>query len=335
MDPVAQPSAEPSLDALDDVYAPVAGPMTQVEDLLGTALGCGRTPIDGLLRHLTQPGGKRLRPALVLLCAGASGRQQPCHLTLAVIVEMIHLAALVHDDVLDEADLRHHQPTIRTRWGNETAVLAGDYIFTRAFGLVNRLNNPLASRLVAEATEVICRGELWQSLGRGDLHVSEDDYMGMISAKTAELFRLSCRLGAEFAQTQRRHVEDLDAYGRALGIAFQLTDDLLDITGSEPRMGKTLGTDLRRQRPTLPLLRLAQRASAAELHDIQARLRCSGTADIRWLHDRLDREGCLAYTRERAACYATKAACHLEALPETQARHALRRLAQFTVERGV
>ena len=319
---------------LPDICAGVAPELELVEQLLEDELTCGHGPTDDIVTYLVRSGGKRLRPALVLLSARASGGLRACHVALAGTVEMIHLAALVHDDVLDQAELRHHRPAVRTRWSNDTAVLVGDYIFARAFRLVDRQRSPLANRLVAEAVDVICRGELRQTLRRGDLDLAEQDYLSMIAAKTAELCGLSCRLGAEFAGAPPAHVQSLEAYGKALGIAFQVTDDLLDITGSEQRMGKTLGSDLRRQRPTLPLIRMVAQASAIERGDIEARLNRNGEVDLQWFRARLARDGCLAYARARAEHYVRKAQQHLVDLPDAEARDALHRLARFAVSRA-
>lgn len=320
---------------LADIFAPIAPQLADVEHVLESELATGHGPIDELVSYLMRPGGKRLRPALVLLSAQAGGRLRARHVRLAAIVEMIHLAALVHDDVLDGASLRRHRPTVRVRWSNETAVLLGDYVFTQAFRLVNRLNSRLAHRLVASAVGRICQGELHQTLRRGDLGISERDYVAMISAKTAELCRLSCRLGAEFSQATRPHVRCLAAYGRALGVAFQMTDDLLDITGSERQMGKTLGTDLHRQRVTLPLIRLVAQATESDLRTIRARLGRDGGPDLRWLRARLREDGCLAYTQAHAERYAAKARQHLTDLPDSEARNRLEQLAGFVVRRAV
>ena len=318
-----------------DICQPVASQLAAVERLLDAELTSGHAPIDHVLAYLVRAGGKRLRPALVLLSARATGGLASCHIALAGVVEMIHLAALVHDDVLDEADLRHHKSTIRSQWSNETAVLTGDFIFARAFRLVNRQDSLLANRLVADAVDVVCRGELAQTLRRGDLHVCEADYLEMIAAKTAALCQLSCRLGAVFAGAGPDAADRLASYGQSLGIAFQLTDDLLDITGSEHRMGKTLGTDLRRHRPTMPLIRLVAEATEPERRDIQARLEPKDDLDVAWFRARFERSGCLAYTRQQAEHYVADAQQHLADLPPTEARDALHRLGWFVAGRAV
>ena len=175
---------------------------------------------------------------------------------LAAVVEMIHTATLVHDDVLDEASLRRHRETINARCDNEASVLVGDFLFTHAFYLASSLETTFACQTIGRATNIVCEGELRQIHSRGNFALTEAEYLAIIEAKTAELCACCCRLGAHYAGATP-HVEDaLDRFGRNLGIAFQIADDLLDLVGDEDSMGKSLGTDLEKQKPTLPLIRL-------------------------------------------------------------------------------
>ena len=185
------------------------------------------------------------------------------HPVLAAVVEMIHTATLVHDDILDESMVRRHAATVNAEWGNETAVLLGDYLFTHAFHLAASLDSTLACRWIGRATNRVCEGEMHQVHQRGNLDLDESSYFSIIEGKTAELTAVSCRLGAHYAGADEATTEALDRYGRNLGIAFQIADDVLDIWGEERLTGKSLGTDLEKQKLTLPVIRLLETADPA------------------------------------------------------------------------
>src|SRR5262249_40256168 len=206
--------------------------------------------------HSSELRGKRLRPALVLLAGQACGGTRPAHPVVAAVVEMIHTATLVHDDILDEASVRRHAATVNAEWGNETAVLLGDYLFTHAFHLAASLDSTRACRWIGHATNKVCEGEMQQVHHRGDLDLDEAGYFAIIEGKTAELTAVSCRLGASSAGASDATVAGLERYGRNLGIAFQIADDVLDIWGDERVTGKSLGTDLEKQKLTLPIILL-------------------------------------------------------------------------------
>ena len=207
-----------------------------------------------MIRHGFRLGGKRLRPALLLLAGQAVGRSRDEHIMLAAVVEMIHTATLVHDDVLDEAAIRRHVDTVNARWNNETSVLLGDFLFTHAFYLASTLDSTYACRTIGRATNIVCDGELRQTITSGDVNLSEDDYLAIVEAKTAEL----CACAASWAPTTpaatKEPIARLAAFGRNLGIAFQIADDLLDLEGNESATGKSLGTDLAKRKMTLPLI---------------------------------------------------------------------------------
>src|SRR5262249_36385583 len=192
------------------------------------------------------------------------------------VVEMIHTATLVHDDVLDGATVRRHVATVNAGWGNQTSVLLGDYLFTHAFHLVSTLGDARACELIGQATNRVCEGELHQTCERGNLALSEDQYLAIIDAKTAELTSCCCRLGAQFSGRPARVVEALAAYGRWLGLAFQIADDLLDLVGEERLTGKSLGTDVEQQKLTLPLVRLLDTAPADQASRVRHILQSSG-----------------------------------------------------------
>ncbi len=228
--------------------------------------------IAAFARYALTAQGKQIRPILVSLCAEAVGTLNESHLTVAVIIEMIHLATLVHDDVIDEAQLRRGRLTLAANWGNEVSVLLGDCLFAHALKLAASFPTPEICRAVASATNTVCAGEILQTRSRGDFAVTRGHYFKMLAMKTGELFALSCDLGAHLSEASSPRRQALRQYGLALGTAYQLYDDCLDLLGSEAAAGKTLGADLAKGKMTLPLWVVRDRASAED----QLRLR-------RWL----------------------------------------------------
>src|SRR4029077_20314334 len=210
-------------------FAPIAGDLDEVERILRQTLESARPGVAELVAHLAHYKGKRLRPALLLLVAQACGTVTPAHHLLAAVTEMIHTATLVHDDVLDHAAVRRHVPTVNALWGNQASILLGDFLFTHAFHLSSTLDDVRACRIIGESTNRLCEGELHQVCRRGCLDLSADEYFDIIDAKPAELTACSCKLGALFADVSEDVIEHLTNYGRSLGIAFQIADDLLDL----------------------------------------------------------------------------------------------------------
>lgn len=214
--------------------------------------------------------GKHLRPALVSLSASALGGVKPGHVTAAVVIEMVHLATLVHDDVMDEAELRRGRLTLAANWGNEIAVLFGDCLFAQALKLAASFPTPEVCRAVSAATNTVCAGEILQTRNRGNFDFSEEDYIRVIDMKTAELFALSCDLAAFMAEASDADREALNQFGRSFGMAYQIYDDCLDLYGSERKAGKSLGTDLVKGKLTLPLLRLKQVAAPEDVKRLKS-----------------------------------------------------------------
>jgi octaprenyl-diphosphate synthase len=326
--------ARESRPSLGGLYSPIAAELAQAEQIFQEELGSRFPFVQQLVDHCADFQGKRLRPALVLMSGRACGRVHASHAVLAAVVEMIHTATLVHDDVLDEALVRRHAATVNAEWGNETAVLMGDFLFTHAFHLAASLESTQACRWIGQATNRVCEGEMQQVHQRGNLDLSEDDYFAIIEAKTAELTAVSCRLGASYAGAPESSVAALDRYGRNLGIAFQIADDVLDICGEERLTGKSLGTDLEKQKLTLPvirLLRLSQPAQAASLRTMLA----GSNGELRgWLRPYLENSGALDYAWQRARLHVKLALDALDPLSESDATSALRTLAQYVVRRA-
>jgi octaprenyl-diphosphate synthase len=315
------------------LYAPICAELAQVEDLLRRELSSPNPQVDKLIKQASRLGGKRLRPALLLLTAKAAGDIYPEHIVLAAVVEMIHTATLVHDDVLDEATLRRHRETVNARSGNEASVLVGDFLFTHAFSLASSLETTFACQTIGRATNVVCAGEMRQIHNRGNFDLSEAEYLEIIAAKTAELCACCCTLGARYASAAPAVEAALERFGRGLGTAFQIADDLLDVVGEETLAGKSLGTDLEKQKPTLPLIRLLAQCGQRQREQLVEVLR-SGAADRRRiLDDWFARCDALQYARAKAQFYARAAEEELACLADSPARDVLAQLTRLAVSR--
>jgi octaprenyl-diphosphate synthase len=332
MDRVGQPRLTVP-DNLRALYAPVAQQLDDVENLLRRELSSDNPFVDRLVKHGFRLGGKRLRPALVLLSAQACGGIRPEHVTLAAMAELIHTATLVHDDVLDEATIRRHLDTINARWDNEASILLGDYLFARAMCMASSLDDPFACRLVSESTRTMCEGELKQIESRGDYDLTESDYFQIIGGKTAALTACCCRVGAHYAGAEPSVCDALARYGHDLGIAFQIADDVLDLSGNEMVVGKSLGTDLVKQKATLPLIRLLDTVGAEKRAELVAILSRSGNHHRDSLQPWFERYDAIAYAREKAELFTRQAGEQLALLPTTTASDSLRGLTDFVVTR--
>jgi octaprenyl-diphosphate synthase len=220
--------------------------------------------IEGYVTYAIGSRGKRLRPLVALLSGGASGGVTSGHVDLAVIVELIHIATLVHDDIMDEAERRRAQPTVNARWGNSLSVLLGDCLFAQALNLSTNFDNAAISRVIARAAREVCSGEIIQTQRRFDLHLAIDDYLKIIEMKTGSLFAAAAELGGVLNGADPETIRALRDFGRKIGGAYQIYDDCLDVAGNEAEIGKTLGTDLRKGKMTLPVLMLLRSAPSDE-----------------------------------------------------------------------
>lgn len=316
------------------LFAPIAADMAEVEGRLQRELRHPDPFIDELAQHSFRLGGKRLRPALLLLSAQAVGQISDEHHTLAAVVEMVHTATLIHDDVLDEAEVRRHRDTVNARWDNQTSVLLGDYLFTHAFYLASTLATTFGARTIGEATNTVCEGELKQTAASGDFWLSRENYLAIIDAKTAELCACCCRLGAHYAGGDAATVERLTSFGRQLGIAFQIVDDLLDLEGEEQTTGKSLGTDLAHRKMTLPLIELRDQLGKPETARLQALYEEPDGGHAALMADWLEESGAMRQARDTAEKYAAQAAAELRSLPDSLARRTLEDIARFVVARS-
>jgi octaprenyl-diphosphate synthase len=245
------------VEAVDPFLRQVAGRLTAQTDEFDPQIA-------SYAQYALTAQGKQLRPILVSLSGEALGELNDSHVTVAVIIEMVHLATLVHDDIIDEAQLRRGRPSMAANWGNEVSVLLGDCLFAHALKLAASFPTPEICRAVASATNIVCAGEILQTRNRGDFDIPRNLYFKMLSMKTAELFELSCDLGACLSDASPERRDDLRQYGRALGTAYQLYDDCLDVLGSEAAAGKSLGADLANGKLTLPILIVRERADASD-----------------------------------------------------------------------
>jgi octaprenyl-diphosphate synthase len=313
--------------------APIAADLAEVERIFSRTLESDRPHVARLVAHLGHYRGKRLRPTLLLLTAHACGNVVTAHHILGAVVEMIHTATLVHDDVLDTAAVRRHVATINAHWGNQASILLGDYLFTHAFHLASTTGDARACALIGEATNRVCAGELQQIGERGNLALGEADYFHIIDGKTAELTACCCRLGALYSGADESVVESMTRYGRLLGVAFQIADDVLDLIGDERTTGKSLGTDLDQQKLTLPLIRLLQGASADTAKRVRQILSNGDNHKRAALAPYLAESGSLSYARRRAEEYAANARADLACLPASECRTILEELTLQVVHR--
>jgi octaprenyl-diphosphate synthase len=313
-------------------FATVAADLDAADRILAAALAGHRSPVAPLIEHLKHYRGKRLRPALLLLTAKACGGTAPTHHTLAAAVEMIHTATLVHDDVLDEARLRRHVRTVNAGWGNKVSILLGDALFTHAFHLASTVDGR-ACRVIGEATNRVCGGELRQVCERGNLHLTEADYFAVIDGKTAALTECCTRLGAMYAGVADELAVRLAGYGRNLGLAFQVADDLLDLTGDEATAGKTLGTDLEQRKLTLPLIHCLGALPAVDAESLRAALAAGGPGVREKVTQALGQTGSVRYARRRADAFARQARQALDGLPPSESRAVLEHLTDWSVRR--
>jgi octaprenyl-diphosphate synthase len=316
-----------------DVFAPVAGELEEVERILARTLRSRYPRVAPIVDHVRHFRGKRLRPVLLLLTARACGHVSPAHAVLGAVVEMIHTATLVHDDILDGASVRRHVPTVNARWNVPSAVLLGDYLFTHAFHLASTVD-ARACQLIGAATNRVCEGELCQGLESGNLDLTEEQYFDIIDGKTAELLACACQLGAIYAGASETMVQALGRYGRSVGLAFQIADDLLDLVGEEEATGKSLGTDLELQKLTLPVIRLLQAGPPALTERARQVLRNPGSHQREALRPLLAECDGLEYARARAIELANRARKELVGLPPSLCRTILEQIPDRVVHRS-
>ena len=320
-------STEPAID-------PMAVDMQQVDAVIRERLASRVALINQISTYIVSAGGKRIRPRLVLLFAQALGFEGPERFELAATVEFIHTATLLHDDVVDESSLRRGRATSNALFGNAASVLVGDFLYSRAFQMMVSISRMRVLEVLADATNVIAEGEVLQLMNMHDPDLSVEDYLRVIRYKTAKLFEASARLGAVLAQAEPAVEEACATYGRALGTAFQLVDDLLDYEGSSDALGKNVGDDLREGKPTLPLLLAMQRATAEERELIRRAIEHGEVEGLPRIIELVRRTGALDATRAAAEREADAARAAIVVLPASKAREALLELSVRAVHRS-
>jgi len=285
--------------------------------------------VQGYVDYVCSAGGKRLRPALALLAGGATGKITSAHADLAVILELIHVASLVHDDIMDGADLRRERPTANAKWGNSLSVLLGDALFAHALRLATGFDNSDVCRRIADASVDVCSGEILQTQRRFDLKLNVADYYRIIEMKTAALFASACELGAFLSQANPSVINALRNFGGRLGTAYQIYDDCVDLVGNEEEAGKTLGTDLSKGKFTLPVLILLQRSNATQLEEIRSLLLSEEAMDPVLLRNLVNEQGALQAAVESGRKMIQEGLASLDAVPAGRYREALRAIAVY------
>lgn len=319
---------------LNAIRSLVADDMAAVNRLIKARLSSDVVLINQLGAYIINSGGKRLRPLLVLLAAHANGYRGSDHAQLAAVIEFIHTATLLHDDVVDASDKRRGRDTANNIWGNEASVLVGDFLYSRAFEMMVELERMVVMSVMAKATNTIAAGEVMQLLNCHDPDVSEARYLEVIYRKTGTLFEAGCRLAAALADADEERCEAMAAYGRHLGTAFQLIDDVLDYTGDTDEIGKNLGDDLAEGKPTMPLIYAIRTGPAADAQLLREVIEQGGRERINEVHRVIESSGAIAYTRRLAEFEAERAIASLSCLPDSNFKQALGALARFSVERS-
>ncbi|MBY0569795.1 MAG: octaprenyl diphosphate synthase [Burkholderiaceae bacterium] len=308
--------------------------MSAVNDVIRRQLYSDVPLVNQVAEYIISAGGKRLRPVLVLLIANAYGYQGKNHHDLAATIEFIHTATLLHDDVVDESSLRRGRQTANALFGNAASVLVGDFLHSRAFQMMVSVGSVPIMQVVADATNVIAEGEVLQLLNMHDPDVTEDRYLQVIRSKTAKLFEASAKVGALIAGANEEQVEAAAEYGRSIGTAFQLIDDVLDYTGNAEEIGKNVGDDLREGKPTLPLIYLMKNGTAEEKELVRTCIEQGDESQFDKILHAITQSGALNYTKEKALEAARKAAAAVTHLPDSPYKEALLTLSQFAVQRN-
>ncbi|HFE32583.1 MAG TPA: octaprenyl diphosphate synthase [Gammaproteobacteria bacterium] len=319
-----------NIDAVNDL---AHEDMATVNRLIEKRLYSEVALVNQLSNYIINSGGKRLRPLLVLLSARAFGYAGDQHFNLAAVVEFIHTATLLHDDVVDASDRRRGNETANARWGNEAAVLVGDFLYSRAFQMMMESNSLRVMQILADATNVIAEGEVMQLLNCNDPDTSEQRYLDVIHCKTAKLFEAATQLGAVLCDADPEVEERMARYGMHLGTAFQLIDDVLDYSASSEEMGKNVGDDLAEGKPTLPLIRAMQQGSAEQSTVIRRAIEEGGHGHIEAVTSAIESTDAIAYTARKAREEADKAIACLHGIPPSIYADALKTLADFSVSR--
>ena len=322
-----------------DLLAPIAHDMQQLNQTIRQSLHSDVPLVNQISEYLIEAGGKRLRPAIHLLLARALNYQGTHQYALAAVIEFIHSATLLHDDVVDESDLRRGRRTANAMFGNPASVLVGDFLYSRAFQMMVGIGQMRVMEILADTTNVIAEGEVLQLLNINDASVTQERYIQVIHYKTARLFEASSQLAAVVHGCTPEHEEACAAYGRHLGAAFQLADDLLDYVGDTHTLGKNVGDDLREGKPTLPLIYVLEKGDEADKARVKKAIEEGGIdeqhPDFALILSAVQNSGALEYTRQMAQAEVLQAQSALAFLPASQYKQTLYDLADYAVTRLV
>jgi octaprenyl-diphosphate synthase len=312
----------------------IAPDMEAVNQVIQQQLHSDVPLVNQIAHYIISAGGKRIRPALVLLFANAYAYRGNHHHRLAAIVEFIHTATLLHDDVVDESSLRRGRETANALFGNAASVLVGDFLYSRAFQMMVTIGDMRVMQILADATNVIAEGEVLQLMNMHDPDVTEERYLQVIRSKTAKLFEAAAELGTLIAGGSDAEVEAAGEYGRSIGTAFQLIDDVLDYSGNSEEIGKNVGDDLREGKPTLPLIYLMQHGTAAQRELVRACIEQGDQQHFSEILDAITASGALEYTRQAAYDAAKRAEDSVSKLSDSQFKESLLELCAFAVDRN-
>lgn len=312
----------------------IAADMGEVNQVIRNKLHSEVALVNQIAEYIISAGGKRIRPVLVLLVANAFQYQGKHHHELAAIVEFIHTATLLHDDVVDESSMRRGRKTANALFGNAASVLVGDFLYSRAFQMMVSINSMQIMQILADATNVIAEGEVLQLLNMHDPDVTEERYLQVIRSKTAKLFEAAAEIGALIAGANQAEIEAAGEYGRSLGTAFQLIDDVLDYSGNAEDIGKNVGDDLREGKPTLPLIYLMKNGSEEERELVRACIESGDESKFDAILAAITQSGALAYTQNEAVKAAERAAAAISTWSDNQYKQAMVKLCAFAVGRN-
>lgn len=318
---------------LDHMRSLTSADMSKVDEVISQRLRSDVLMINQLSHYIINSGGKRLRPLLVVLSSRACGYTGNHHILLAAIIEFIHTATLLHDDVVDGSHLRRGRDTANAIWGNEASVLVGDFLYSRAFQMMVDIKNMAVMEILADSTNIIAEGEVLQLMNCNNADISEAEYLRVIRSKTAKLFESAGRLGAVIAHRPKDEELALTHYGMHLGTAFQLIDDVLDYTASAEEMGKNVGDDLAEGKPTLPLIHALREGTAAQSQLVRTAIEEGGREHIDGVLNAMIETGAIAYTAQQAQREAQMAIAALAPINPSAYRDALVDLAEFAVNR--
>lgn len=314
-------------------YQVIASDFARVDEIIRQQLVSDVPLVEQIAEYIISAGGKRLRPLLVLLAGNAVGKKGDDLCLLAGLIEFIHTSTLLHDDVVDASGLRRGRSTANAIWGNAPSVLVGDFLYTRAFEMMVKLDSMHIMQVISHATRIIAEGEVLQLSRVRDASTTEEIYMQVIRGKTAMLFEAATHSAGVLAKASNDQCEALRCFGDALGIAFQLVDDLLDYQGSSEELGKNVGDDLAEGKPTLPLIYAMKHGNENEVVVVRQAIQKGGTEELDLITEIVKKTGALEYTANLAREYAAKAIDCLSVLPDTPYKKALIELTEFSVAR--